>query len=457
MISRTSHWVAPSKVRGLARRLLGRRGGTPPAFDQWTDPIAPAIASDPPGPTVVLLNDCRDQVNLGANALIEGMIEILQRSLPNATILPIPSHWLIEAEYLDSFVNDGVGLHQPRVAFPYVCDQFETVAGEWMAGRGGPDVDQYLRRFAGADLVVVNGEGSLYRRNQSAVRELFLAWLCKTRLGVPTIFANGSSHLTDVDPLLPPMARKSFGALDAVAVREPPSYRNLRHYAPDVDVKYFPDSAFVFTKDHAREGSTVPKLRAEIGPEPHFYFDPSPMTMDDRGGAESALYQMITALQRVVPKAVFVSTGPADDYVERTARETGSVFVRIYDYREWMSLIADAQFLVTGRYHNAILGAIMGIPSITFASASHKVHGACEMLEGLVGSPYDPTDLRPCLRAIEEQARSYMQNRDDLRDRLQEVCGRRRAGALGIGRLAADVLQHRTARILVENSEASRV
>jgi len=457
MISRTRHWVARSKVGGLARRLLGGRDSTPPAFDQWTDPIAPALASDPPGPTVVLLNDCRDQVNLGANALIEGMIEILQRSLPNATILPIPSHWLIEAEYLDSFVNDGVGLHQPRVAFPYVCDQFETVADEWMAGRGGPDVDQYLRRFAAADLVVVNGEGSLYRRNQSAVRELFLAWLCKTRLGVPTIFANGSSHLTDVDPLLPPMARKSFGALDAVAVREPPSYRNLRHYAPDVDVKYFPDSAFVFTKDHAREGSTVPKLRAEIGPEPHFYFDPSPMPMDDRGGVESALYQMITALQRVVPKAVFVSTGPADDYVERTARETGSVFVRIYDYREWMSLIADAQFLVTGRYHNAILGAIMGIPSITFASASHKVHGACEMLEGLVGSPYDPTDLRPRLRAIEEQARSYMQNRDHLRDRLQEVCGRRRAGALGIGRLAADVLQHRTAGGLVEGSEAFRV
>jgi hypothetical protein len=190
----------------------------------------------------------------------------------------------------------------------------------------------------------------------------------------------------------------------------------------------------------------VPKLRAEIGSEPHFYFDPSPMPMDDRGGVESALYQMITALQRVVPKAVFVSTGPADDYVERTARETGSVFVRIYDYREWMSLIADAQFLVTGRYHNAILGAIMGIPSITFASASHKVHGACEMLEGVVGSPYDPTDLRPRIPAIEEQARSYVQNREHLRDRLQEVCGRRRCEALDIGRLAASVVRQRPVR-----------
>jgi polysaccharide pyruvyl transferase WcaK-like protein len=292
---------------------------------------------------------------------------------------------------------------------------------------------------------VVNGEGSLYRRNQSAVRELFLAWFCKTRLGLPSIFVNGSSHLTDVDPVLPPMVRKSFAALDAVAVREPPSYRNLRQYAPDVESTYFPDSAFVFTPDHARETPALQKLRDEIGPEPHFYFDPSPMTMDDRGGVGSALHQMISALQRVVPKAVFVSTGPGDDYIERTARETGSVFVRIYDYREWMALVADAQFLVTGRYHNAILGAIMGIPSITFASASHKVHGACEMLEGVVGSPYDPTDLRPRLRAIEEHARSYVQNRDHLRDRLQEVCGRRRSETLAIGRLAADVVRNRTA------------
>jgi len=458
MISRTSDWVLRSKLRGLVRRLLGHRGVTPPpTFDQWTGPIAPALPSDPPGPKVVLLNDCRDQVNLGANALIEGLIEILSRSLPNATILPIPSHWLIEAEFLHSFVNDGVGLHQPRVAFPFVCDQFETVADEWISGRGGPDVGQYLSRFSAADLVVVNGEGSLYRRNQSAVRELFLAWLCKTRLGVPTIFVNGSSHLTDVDPVLPPMVRKSFRALDAVAVREPPSYRNLRQYAPEVDSKYLPDSAFIFTPDHARETPTVAKLRREIGAEPHFYFDPSPMPMDDRGGVESALHQMISALQRVVPKAVFVSTGPGDDYIEQTARETGSVFVRLYDYREWMSLVADAQFLVTGRYHNAILGAIMGIPSITFASASHKVHGACEMLEGLVGSPHDPTDLRPRIAAIEEQARSYVQNRGQLRDRLQEVCGRRRSEALGIGRLAADVIGRRTAAGLVEDPEAVRV
>ena len=52
-------------------------------------------------------------------------------------------------------------------------------------------------------------------------------------------------HLTDVMPVLPAMVRKTFSVLDAVAVREPCSLRNLAQFAPDVAAQVFPDSAFV--------------------------------------------------------------------------------------------------------------------------------------------------------------------------------------------------------------------
>ena len=81
-------------------------------------------------------------------------------------------------------------------------------------------------------MVVLNGEGSVYRTNLSAIRELFIAWLCKCHLGIPTIFVNATVHLTDVMPILPAMVRKTLPVLDAVAVREPLSLRNLAHYAP---------------------------------------------------------------------------------------------------------------------------------------------------------------------------------------------------------------------------------
>jgi polysaccharide pyruvyl transferase WcaK-like protein len=433
-----------SRLRGPARRAKAGSGSVlaTAAYERWTAPIGPVTPSSPAGPTIVLLNDCRDQINFGANALVDGLVASLAHALPTATILPIPSYWLIEGQYLHTFVGAGEGMRQPRVKFPALADQFEAVADDWMAGRGGRDAREYLSRFERADVVVVNGEASLYARNQSGVRELFLAWLCKTRLGIPTIFVNGTVHLTDVFAILPPMVRKVLPALDAVAVREAPSLRNLRQFAPDVDAKVVADSAFLISPDEARTTPAVEKIRAQLGEGPYFYFDPGAMPIDVRGGERSALHQLISALKRVTPRAVFVSTGPVDSYIEAMAQATDSLYVdTIVDYREWMALIAGAEFLVTGRHHNVILAGIMGCPSVAFGATTHKVHGACEWLEGVVGSPYDSTDLRKDVDAIERQARAYVERRADLRRQLQEICERRRSEALELGLLAAGALK----------------
>ncbi len=438
-----------AKVKAIAARSIGTRsrrsGEQDLPSDAFTTPIGPVTPSSPPGPTIVLLNDCRDQINYGANALVDGLIAILFERMPNATIVPIPSHWLIDATGgFGAFVDSGAGLRQPRATFPPVADQFDAVADAWLEGRGGPGAHVFLRSFDGADMVVLNGEGSIYRTNLSAIRELFLAWLAKERLGIPTVFVNGSSHLTDVMPVLPAMVRKTFPRLDAVAVREAPSLRNLGEYVPGIAAQLFPDSAFVFTPDDARATPAVQGIREQVGADPYFCFDPGTMPMDDRAHEGSALHQMISRLKRVAPRAVFVASGPADRYIERIARESQSLYVdTIVDYREWMALVADAQFLVTGRYHNVILAAIMGCPSIAFGSTTHKVHGACEMLDDLVGSPYDGTYLIPELDAIARRAGTYVQRRAELADQLREVCARRRSEVLGIGDLVNDLVRSR--------------
>src|SRR5262249_5956593 len=158
-----------------------------------------------------------DQISVGSNALTDGLLRILRRSIPSATIVPIPSHWLVEPSAFDAFVGAGVGLLPPRVPFPQVAHQFETVADQWTASREARDVRAWLALLDAADVVVLICEGSLYRTNQSAMREVFLAWYAKVRLGVPTVFVNGGLHLTGVVPVLPAMVRKTFRALDAVA------------------------------------------------------------------------------------------------------------------------------------------------------------------------------------------------------------------------------------------------
>jgi polysaccharide pyruvyl transferase WcaK-like protein len=252
---------------------------------------------------------------------------------------------------------------------------------------------------------------------------------------------NGMVHLTDVVPILPAMVRKTFSILDAVAVREACSLRNLEAFAPDVDARVFPDSAFVLTADDALDTPAVRAIRDQIGEAPYFCFDPGAMPMDHRGPKKSALYELITALQKAAPRAVLVNSAPADRYIEQIAAETGAIFVdTLTDYREYMTLVRDAQFVASGRYHNPILAAIMGCPSLAFGSTNHKVHGASEMLE-VVGSPHDGTDLRPRLDVIEEQARAYVRDRGKFRDELQELCRRLRSEAFELGGVAAGALR----------------
>ena len=228
---------------------------------RFTQPIGPVAPCIPPGPTIVLLNDCRDLHNYGAQALTDGLISILTTSAPSATLLPIPSHWLHDkSNDFSGMVDGGEGLRHLRATFPSVADEFETVADDWLEGRGGPDAGEFLSRFEGADLIVLNGEGSIYRTNHTAIRELFLAWLAKERLGIPTVYVNGGLHLTGVVPILPGMVRKTFRSLDGVALREAWSLRNVQEYVPGLQAALFPDTAFTLTPEDAHVSGDVARI-----------------------------------------------------------------------------------------------------------------------------------------------------------------------------------------------------
>jgi polysaccharide pyruvyl transferase WcaK-like protein len=435
-----------SRIRRARRRGEPRYvpGQLPPLSEHYAAPILPLAPSEPPGPRLVLLNDCRDQMNFGAKALIDGLLQGLTTAIPSATIQPIPSHWLLDtSQGFGMFVADGAGMVQPPAVYPEVADQFDDLADEWLLGQGGPGAEEFLSRLRGADAVLLNGEGSLYRTNLSAIRELFLAWLCKTRLEIPTVYLNGMVHLTNVMPVLPAMVRKSFAALDAVAVRDPYSLRNLARFAPDVEVQLLPDSAFLLGPEVARQPPEMELIRERLGDRPYFCFDPGLMPIDVRPGGRSAVYQLIMRLKEVVPEAVFVRNNPSDSFIRTVAEETGSLYIdTIVDYRDWMTVAAGARFLVTGFYHNTILAAVMGCPVIALGTTSHKVHGACEMLGGAVSPPLDGTDLRPQMGTIADRAREYDSCRDHYRARLQAVCQANRSDAAGLGHLAASLVRN---------------
>jgi len=391
-------------------------------------------------PTLLLLNDCRDQINYGAEALVEGLIHIIKAAIPYHTLRVIPSHWVYDAQRGFKAFHDGDSLVQPQALWPEVADQFECIADEWLAGRGGPGVDAYFKVLEGVDAVMLNGEGSMYRTNLSAIRELFIAWFAKARLGVPTVFINGLVHLTLVVPILPAMMRKTFRILDAVAVRDPWSLKNAREFMPDIPIKLIPDSALVLPVEINNPSPGVKELLKDLDDTEFFCFDPGPMPIDYHFGSRSPLYRLIAEIKLLVPQAVMVASGPYEaSMLRQLAADTGSVYLEQQpNYRDLMAVLSRAKLQISGRVHNTVLGALVGCPAISIGSTSHKVHGTCDLLG--FDEPYDGTDLGSAIEKIRLHAAGLLVKGAGLREQIMANTALAAAKSFEMGTIVKDVL-----------------
>jgi polysaccharide pyruvyl transferase WcaK-like protein len=269
---------------------------------------------------------------------------------------------------------------------------------------------------------------------------LFLAWFAKTRLGIPAIFINGLVHLTLVVPILPAMVRKTFRVLDAVTVRDPWSLRNVQEFMPEIPVKLVPDSALALPVEIDNPSPGVKSLFEQLGDGDFFCFDPGPMPCDHRFGRQSSLYQLIMQIKSLVPQAVMVASAPAErPMLRQLATETDSIYLELQpSYTDLMAVLARTKFQISGRNHNPVLGALVGCPTISIGSTSHKVHGICELLG--FETPYDGTDLRSHIGAITAHAARHLAAGAPLRDQIKRTAARLAVESLESGVIARDVL-----------------
>src|SRR5262249_27545912 len=103
-----------------------------------------------------------------------------------------------------------------------------------------------------------------------------------------------------------------------------------------------------------------------------------------------------------------------------------------------MAVLARAKFLISGRNHNPVLGALVGCPTISIGSTSHKVHGICELLA--FDEPYDGTDLWSSIGQIKAHAARHLAGGVALRNKIKNHAARRAAGSLELGVIVRDVL-----------------
>ncbi len=408
-------------------------------------------------PTILLLNDSSEHQNWGSVAGAQSLKSIIARSCPDSRIESIDGSWTTRRfRKLPARLGGGVYWQRNRILdrfsrpflfTPSVADEFDLVAEEWLSGRGGAATQEVLEKLSRADVAVFHAEGSTYRNNASAIRCLFTLWLAKTRFGIPALFLNGSVTLTEVDPVLPAIAAKTFRAIDGVAVREPCSQRSVKRWIPDIAAELIPDSVFSFSPVQPDSvGSKARQLLERLDGGPFFCLSLSMLQSMQKGymrfGAEtSSMLALIEALKGVAPRSVLLAKDVEDQRIMRElARATDSMFVGPeFHFRDVQAVLAQSSFLVSGRYHHLILAAVSGCPGIPLRSSSHKIDGLWELLGGEQGEVFDATDLWSNIDAIVDRARVILADQD-IRARTAAKAEGFRARVERLGEMVRDVL-----------------
>ena len=237
---------------------------------------------------VLILNDGSKYANWGIKACIDGLYHILDQTGTDLEVSSIDWTFMHKKYAFEPKIKGRkIFLDNNRIArrffplfhrIPTVADEFDYIADEWQAGRGGEGADEFIAKAKGQDLVIFNAEGSTYKNNIGALKGLFMLWFAKTRLGIKAAFMNGSVTLTRVDPVLPAMIRKVFSTIDIATVREPFSYEGILDFYPSLeqDVKMFPDSVFSL----ALEDQKLPETN--FAGKDYFVVSRSMLPMDHR-------------------------------------------------------------------------------------------------------------------------------------------------------------------------------
>lgn len=400
---------------------------------------------------ILTLNDGSLCQNWGLQACTEGLIYIIKQENSDADLIQFDHAYMHRRYSFEPRFYGGkkIFAYNSRIAkkyfpvfhvLPRVADEFNYIADLWLQGKGGRGADEFLEKTGRADAVVFNAEGSTYRDdNICALKGLFMLWLAKTKLDKRALFLNGSVTLTRVDATLPAMVKKVFDAIDMAAVREPDSYQNILEYYPELEGKIcmVPDSTYALDL----ERQTLEDCKF---PDRNFFaLSLSMLPVDFRRTKNtSSLVHMIKELKKIVPNAVLLGKDKEDQILNEVARLTGSFFVGpSYGYQSILNILKRADFIVSGRYHNAIFATKVGCPVIPLHTSSQKIYGLASLFKGLMPKPIDPTDLWNEEKCVLNHAGAILEQGDSLRVAYTERAAKLREEALRLSGSIRDILE----------------
>lgn len=228
-----------------------------------------------------------------------------------------------------------------------------------------------------ADVVVVNGEGTLHGPNRAAIHLLYVMYLAKVNFKKPVHLINCSFFPTDdaqphegLDALYGKVAR----VLDSVVPRETLSRQVLHRLGVSAPQGF--DCLPRFIDRHGLLASHVhtPTVLVAGGVN---------MTQLQA----QTFGQLLTRVQQPGVRLGFLmgaksSVNPEDERIYQEMKKHCPTLEALtaHSMKDWLHTLAHAACLVSARYHHTLAAASVGTPTVVFPSNTPKIDASMQML-----------------------------------------------------------------------------
>lgn len=329
--------------------------------------------------------------------------------------------------FIQSWWNEFSG---KRDMIPECLAEFEPLARQVLAG----EILQAARlSLEECDLVVINGEGSIYDRQRKGRMMLFIAYLAKRYFNKPCILVN---HTADVhDPLMAEMVACVYPLLDDVIFREALSSDACSSFtrkdrsllSADAAFTYRPISCSSWSSIAGRKGyfSIWPDSAAGFNPHKPYicvggssiYLRPDRPNYDPIPG----FVELCKTLQAQIAPVVLTAPCQTDEKIFRPiAKELNLPLIALSTpTQQAVDILGNARAYISGRWHPSILALTGGTPVVTLTANTYKTKGLVKHLR-LDAPTFDALKLHEEIKDIVNLTRFYIDEGNELRHRLRQ-------------------------------------
>jgi polysaccharide pyruvyl transferase WcaK-like protein len=221
---------------------------------------------------------------------------------------------------------------------------------------------------------VVNGEGTLHRSYRAPLNLLFLMHAARNIFGKPVYLINHSffpSGGESIDPAADGLYGRVARTLTRVVPREPVSRGILARLGVDCAQGF--DCLPRYIARHGFTGASRPE-------GPLLLSGGVNMNAETAARVAAAVRPHLSPGRRVCFLAGAKGYPAPEDAVIYEWMRTGLPELELLEARtmeSWLTAIATASCLVSGRFHHTIAAATLGTPAVTFPSNTPKTSAMC--------------------------------------------------------------------------------